>query len=217
MGNRRYSWLAGQLQSMGLRPVYKEGMQQFGESVIIGVADVVRNKFFTDVTFMDQPLESGVREFTMRFNSQLYGYDGAVVFVELNGDHCLIVRQWRKCGRWTHEVPRGFALEAGVGERSLEVLRKDIGGRAMDLLHVKQVTEFGEIDENTGTSNISPLFSFVQAEANLETLERCYAKNSPIKIEVWSYDRLWVEIGGKLRDLHSIVAACLVRKHLNSM
>ncbi|MBU2566359.1 hypothetical protein KKG46_02240 [Patescibacteria group bacterium] len=208
-------WLSKTLKSLGLRPIYKSGKAKFGESTLQKIEQRrVYDGFFTDITFQDTAPWFGVRDFTVRFNHQFNQSDGAVIFVEIEGAGCLIIKQWRKSGRWTHEIPRGFAIDNHQGSLALSILENDIGELAMKLLTINQVVDLGEVDENTGTSCISPQFFLVRASANHQNLIDCYDKNHPVKLDVWSHQKLWQEIGGKIRDNHSIAAVSLAFKYL---
>jgi hypothetical protein len=223
------------LAERNLKPISKLGdLNNPGETEITEIVEVFDHsqRFFTDIKFAVTFPNGATGQFTVRFNARGIISDGDVLSVLINGRFA-IVKQWRvPLGKWTYEIPRGFGEELGeayqrgtlgllkVGQLPLGILSREL----RDVLangEITSVTHLGCIDENTGTSNVSPNHWLIQIQVNEQQLESHIehkgASAEGLKVYLWDAETLKKEIGCKIRDNHSITAVALALNHIESL
>lgn len=223
-----------QLAERNLKPVAKLGDSEKGEIEVLSILELHDHskRFFTDVKFEVRFPNGDKGAFTVRFNANGATSDGAVVVVLVNGRFA-IVKQWRlPLGRWTYELPRGFAeklkadavtsLVGAFDVKDLPMLgtiARELGDKLMAEAEIASVTHLGKLAENSGTHSVEPSFFLVQLRVDETLLEhRLQSTESPLlSVQLWSADEARKQIGARLADCHTITAVALALRHIESL
>jgi hypothetical protein len=232
--NDRLTEVNRQLSEHNLKPLAKLGDADKGEIEVLSILEFHEHskRFFTDVKFAVRFPGGNEGAFTVRFNANGATSDGAVLVVLVNGRFA-IVKQWRlPLGRWTYEVPRGFApkLDAAattklVGKFNvvdlpmLATLNRELGDKLMCDAQIESVTHLGKIAENSGTHCVEPCYFLVTLRVDDELLAlRLQSTASPLlSVQLWSPDEVRAQIGARLADCHSITATALALRYIESL
>ena len=221
-----------QLAQRGLKPLAKLGDNTKDEIEVVGIAEIFDHsqRFFTDVKFNVTFPNGTAGAFTVRFNANSASSDGAVLVVLLNGKFA-IVKQWRlPLGRWTYEVPRGFApkldtpavrngnLETvSIGDLPLGILARELGTEVMANARIASLTHLGNIAENSGTHCVCPAHFLVQIDVDERVLATRLSSAEGINVKLWDATQVRKEYGGKLCDCHTLTALTLAIRHVESL
>lgn len=229
--DQRLATINAELSRRNLKQVAKAGDHTLGEFEVIEIIEIYDHskRFFTDVKFSVLMPDGKQGQFTVRYNANGDAFDGAVLVTLINGK-IAIVKQWRlPLGRWTTEVPRGFAdkvssaVTAGntstlqLADVPLGIITRELTPDVMAHARLVSVTHLGDIAENSGTHAVEPAFYLVQLEVDEEKLSARLKGTKDLKVQLWDPSKVRPEFGRKLRDMHSITGLALALNHIESL
>lgn len=215
-----------ELNAKNLRPIKKLGDADKGELEIIGIDGFLEHnqRFYTEVVFAVKNPDGVTFTYPVRFNRNGNISDGSVFVVQIN-DKFAIAKQWRiSLGRWTYETIRGFSdknikeklTTVSVADLPFDVLRRELGGDLVSAMEIKTIAYLGTFDENTSTHAVAPEFFYVELKADeVEVQKRLARKDEEVKLYLWNHTEVTAEIGGKLRDMHTMTAFLATYAHVS--
>jgi hypothetical protein len=227
----RLSTINAALEARNLKALHKLGDSSKGEIELLSIMEIHDHsqRFFTDVKFAVRFPNGAEGAFTVRFNANGKVSDGAVIVVLVNGLFA-IVKQWRvPLGVWTYEMPRGFgdkldqAHVAGVlrtvkiADLPLGTLARELGEEVMAEAEITSVTHLGNVAENSGTHAVVPSHFLVQMHVDESRLSKLKGSEDGLSIKFWTAAELRGQLGLKLCDNHSIVAAALALRYIEDL
>lgn len=230
----RLSDINRQLAERNLKSIAKLGDADKGEVEVLSILEFHDHskRFFTDVKFAVRFPNGDEGAFTVRFNANGATADGAVLVVLVNGRFA-IVKQWRlPLGRWTYELPRGFAEKLSADKPTellgafnvkdlpmLGTLSRELGEKLMADAEIKSVTHLGKIAENSGTHSVEPSFYLVQLQVDDTLLDlRLQSTASPmLSLQLWTPDETRKQLGARLADCHTITGVALALRYIETL
>lgn len=207
--------IKGCLKELGLTPPESIGNIEEGIPEIVGLTDIYWNgNFFADIEFQVQWKQGAApAPFVMRSNK---GGAGSV-FVPMIDGKVALVKQWRPClGKYTWEIPRGFAQEWESGKKLgasaipkgfatvLGELSEEVG-KASDI----SAHKLGEIAENSGSTTTSPSYWL------LTVGQLKLGGTEGLGVKLVTLEEALQSIGTEIIDNHSIVGLTLAMRQLS--
>ena len=212
----REAMIKGCLKELGLTPPESIGNIEEGIPEIVGLTDIYWNgNFFADIEFQVQWKQGAApAPFVMRSNK---GGAGSV-FVPMIDGKVALVKQWRPClGKYTWEIPRGFAQEWESGTKKLGAsaipkgfatvlgeLSEEVG-KASDI----SAHKLGEIAENSGSTTTSPSYWL------LTVGQLKLGGTEGLGVKLVTLQEALQSIGTEIIDNHSIVGLTLAMRQLS--